>query len=112
MAGVLPGRGLPQERLVRFGYATLTAKGDSLLFRKGEQAPVHEFHYWDSTDNGDAFAAEKPVTGKGWACGFAFPSLYAAFPHLYFAGKPELAVRFVQAAARYREGQRERKGQG
>ena len=60
----------------------------------------------------DAFAAEKPVTGKGWACGFASPSLYAAFPHLYFAGKPELAVRFVQAAARYQPGQRERKGQG
>ena len=112
MAGVLPGRGFPQERLVRFGYATLTAKGDSLLFRKGEQAPVHEFHYWDSTDNGDAFAAEKPMTGRSWACGFATPSLYAAFPHLYFAGKPELAVRFVQAAARYQQGQRERKGQG
>ena len=52
MAGVLPGQGFRVGRLVRFGYAALTARADSMLFRAGERLPVHEFHHWDSTDNG------------------------------------------------------------
>ena len=103
MAGVLPGDGLRTERLVRFGYSQLTAQEDSMLLRKGERIPVHEFHYWDSTDNGDAFSAEKPLTGKRWECGFAGEHLYAAFPHLYFAGNPVLAERFVDCAAEYQK---------
>lgn len=98
MAGVLPGDGVQTQRLVRFGYADLTAETDSLLFRAGEQIPVHEFHYWDCTQNGTAFGVRKPITGRTWRCGFATPTLYAAFPHLYFAGRPQLAERFVKAA--------------
>lgn len=98
MVGCLPGTGLRQQRLVRFGYATLRAESDSLLFRTGEQIPVHEFHYWDSTDNGSDLGAEKPLTGRRWRCGFVNARLYAAFPHLYFAGEPALAARFVRAA--------------
>ena len=98
MAGVLPGDGVQTQRLVRFGYAELTAEEDSLLFRAGEQIPVHEFHYWDCTRNGTAFGVRKPITGRTWRCGFATPTLYAAFPHLYFAGRPQLAERFVKAA--------------
>lgn len=98
MAGVLPGDGVQTQRLVRFGYAELTAEADSLLFRAGELIPVHEFHYWDCTQNGTAFGVRKPITGRTWRCGFATPTLYAAFPHLYFAGRPQLAERFVKAA--------------
>lgn len=98
MAGALPGAGVRRDRLVRFGYAELAAEHDSLLFRTGETVPVHEFHYWDCTENGTAFALKKPVTGLVWRGGFASPTLYAAFPHLYFAGHPRLAHRFVQAA--------------
>ena len=98
MAGVLPGDGVQTQRLVRFGYAELTAETDSLLFRAGEQIPVHEFHYWDCTQNGTSFGVRKPITGRTWRCGFATPTLYAAFPHLYFAGRPQLAERFVKAA--------------
>ena len=101
MAGVLPGTAEQKGRLVRFGYALLTAETDSLLFRSGETVPVHEFHYWDSTENGDAFRMTKPLTGTSWRCGFAGPSLYAAFPHLYMAGRPEMAERFVEAARKY-----------
>ena len=96
MAGVLPGEGVRTGKLVRFGYAHLTAEHDSLLFRPGETIPVHSFHHWDCTLSGDAFALEKPVTGRMWREGFASPTLYAAFPHLYFG--PQLAERFVQSA--------------
>lgn len=103
MVGVLPGDGVKGERLVRFGYAHLTANEDGMLLAKGERVPVHEFHYWDSTQNGEAFLAEKPVSGKNWLCGFSTKTLYAGFPHLYFWGDPRLGERFVEAAARYLE---------
>lgn len=101
MTGVLSGEGFSRGKLVRFGYGTLSADADSLLFRAGESVPVHEFHHWDSTENGNALQMTKPVTGRSWRCGFVTESLYAGFPHLYFAGRPELAERFVNAARRY-----------
>ena len=101
MAGVLPGSGFKVGRLVRFGYANLTARADSMLFRAGERLPVHEFHHWDSTDNGTAFAAAKS-NGRSWDCGFANEHFYAGFPHLYWAGTA-LPRRFVKAAERYQQ---------
>lgn len=105
MADLLPGDGVRRGRLVRFGYAELRGESESLLFRAGERVPVHEFHYWDSTENGDGLSAVKPLTGRSWRCGFAGKRLYAAFPHLYFPGRPHLAERFVRGAAQYREEQ-------
>lgn len=101
MVGVLPGHGLRTEKLVRFGYAEMTARQGSLLFRQGESTPVHEFHYWDSTENGTAFEVAKPVSGRKWLCGFTTPTLYAAFPHLYFAGNAQMTRRFAAAARNY-----------
>ena len=101
MAGVLPGEAKDAGRLVRFGYAALSADSDSMLFRAGESFPVHEFHHWDSTANGTALAAKKPVGGAAWRCGFVNEHFYAGFPHLYWAGTP-LPQRFAAAAENYR----------
>lgn len=97
MSGVLPVDGIKTEKLVCFGYADLIVKEDSLLFKKGETVPIHEFHYWDTSEKGEAFTAEKPFSGRKWQCGFAGETLYAAFPHLYFAGDEKLAQRFAEA---------------
>ena len=101
MAGVLPGEAKDAGRLVRFGYAALSADSDSMLFRAGESFPIHEFHHWDSTANGAALAAKKPVGGAAWRCGFVNEHFYAGFPHLYWAGTP-LPQRFAAAAEDYR----------
>ncbi len=101
MVGMLPGEAADTGRSVRFGYATLRAEEDSLLFRAGESYPVHEFHHWDTADNGESFTLEKPLSGRTWRGGFAGAALYAAFPHLYFAGDPVPAERFVCAAEKY-----------
>ena len=101
MAGVLPGEAKDAGRLVRFGYAALSADSDSMLFRAGESFPIHEFHHWDSTANGAALAAKKPVGGAEWRCGFIDEHFYAGFPHLYWAGTP-LPQRFAAAAENYR----------
>ena len=101
MVGVLPGEAKDAGRLVRFGYAALSADSDSMLFRAGESFPIHEFHHWDSTANGVALAAKKPVGGAEWRCGFIDEHFYAGFPHLYWAGTP-LPQRFAAAAENYR----------
>lgn len=99
MAGVLPGSGHNAGRLVRFGYAAMTAKADSMLFRAGEAFPIHEFHHWDSSENGADFSVRK-TEKRHWECGFANTHLYAGFPHLYWAGTV-LPRRFVQAAQHF-----------
>lgn len=105
MVGALPGDGTKQGRLVRFGYSILKAKNDSLLLDKGEEMPVHEFHYWDSSANGEAYTASKKGRNRSWQCCYATDSLYAGFPHLYLAGNTKAAERFIKAAYEYRRKQ-------
>ena len=103
MTGVLPGSAENGGKLVRFGYAELKSSKDSMLLKKGESVPVHEFHYWDSTENGHDLSASKTLSGRTWECGFAGDTMYAGFPHLYMAGHPEMAERFVEACRSYKK---------
>ena len=96
MAGVFPGEGSNAGKLVRFGYGYISTETDSLLLRKGEQVPVHEFHYWDTTADGSDMTLTKVSNGKQWNFGYASETLYAGFPHLYLGGGG-LAERFVSA---------------
>ena len=93
MAGVLPGQGFRVGRLVRFGYAALTAHADSMLFRAGERLPVHEFHHWDSTDNGTGFTAAKP-NGKAMGLRLCKRAFLCGLPAFVLGGHgPAPAVR-------------------
>lgn len=105
MAGVLPIKGKRTDRLQRFGYATLEAKEKNLLCNKGETIPVHEFHYWNSTDCGASFRARKASNGSEWDCVFAGDTLYAGYPHLHFCSNPRMAVSFLQRCQRYKKEQ-------
>lgn len=103
LTGFLPGKGFPTGKLSRFGYVTLTAVRDGLLCRAGEQIKAHEFHYWDSTDCGRDFSAEKPSGARRWDCVHMTDSLYAGFPHLYLWSNPGFAVAFVERCRDYQE---------
>lgn len=96
MAGVLDGEVFPTSRLQRFGYITMTAKSDSLLCGCGDTIRAHEFHYFDSSDCGNGFTAEK-TDGRTWDCCHVSSSLYAGFPHINFYSDIRLAERFVRA---------------
>lgn len=98
MVGALPGDCIKGDRLRNFGYVTLEPAYDSLLFRKGQTVPAHEFHYWQCSQPGDAFNAVKR-DGRCWVTGYASPTIYAGFPHLYFWADPEISKRFVQKCA-------------
>ncbi len=117
LAGILAGTFENKGHLVRFGYVTLTANEDTFLCRKGDQIRAHEFHYFDTTQNGGAFTARKP-DGTAWQCiESAAPvadrhltcgvpraaNIVAGFPHLYFASNPAFARNFVQAAREFSE---------
>ena len=103
MIGVLPHESYYAGRLVRFGYITLTSKSDGLLGRKGTVIRGHEFHYYDSTENGDAFSAVKP-NGRNWECAVHKDTLYAGYPHLYLPSAPDAACSFYRKCLEYKEG--------
>ena len=101
MAGVIDSQSYPAGALRRFGYVTLTAKRDNLLCRAGESIPAHEFHYWDSTDCGGDFRAQKPG-GRAWDCAFSTETLYAGYPHFHFYSNPGTAWNFLKKCSEYR----------
>lgn len=102
MAGALPGSAANAGRLVRFGYGHISAGEDTMLIKKGEQFPVHEFHYWETDEPGSDLHFTKASAPKEWDFGFASDTLYAGFPHLYPAGADGcMAKRFVEAARKY-----------
>ncbi len=105
MAGILPHGAYRTERLGRFGYITLTAEEDSLLFQKGWQLPAHEFHYWQSENPGEALAAQKPLSPRNWRAGICTPTLYAGFPHMHLCAAPQVAERYIHACATYQQNQ-------
>ena len=96
MVGFLPGSGRNTGKLARFGYVNLVAETDNLLCAAGECIPAHEFHYYDTDNNGATFRAQK-ADGRTWACGHANMRLYAGFPHFHFYAKPTMAARFLDA---------------
>ena len=103
MAGILPGGSRYTGRLSRFGYVELEARAAGLGVEPGDRIRAHEFHYYDSDDNGDAMHAAKPVTGRGWDCCTVGERLFAGFPHLYLPAARPFARRFVQAALAYHD---------
>ena len=71
MAGVLNGRTYPAGKLVRFGYVELShekEQKESCYLKQGEVIKGHEFHYWDSSDNGEGLTAAKPDRRTSWKC--------------------------------------------
>ena len=103
MVGALPGSAANTGRLVRFGYGQISSEEDTMILKKGEQLPVHEFHYWDTTDTGCTMHFTKATGAKEWDFGFASDTLYAGFPHLYPAGADgRIAKRFADAARKYK----------
>ncbi len=102
MVGVIDTACRNTEKLGRFGYVTLTAQTESLLFAPGEQIPAHEFHYWDAADPGAALAAQKP-NGRQWRCAHVSETLYAGYPHMYLASAPQAAARFVRKCLERKE---------
>lgn len=100
MAGVLPGKCFYTGKLVRFGYVELREKGASWM---GDMSiKGHEFHYYDSEENGADCVAMKPASGRSYDCIITNENCWMGFPHLYYPSNPEFAKRFVEKARSYK----------
>ena len=103
MSGIYMNEYAPKGKLVRFGYVEVTAREDTPFLPAGQSIRAHEFHYWDTNDNGDMFQAVK-ASGKGhWPCMRQEQQILAGFPHLYYGSNPELAGNFVKGCFQWQE---------
>ena len=96
MCGAIKGECTYTGKLVRFGYAEFKAKD---VFAPGVDFSIkgHEFHYFDSTNNGSDFTATKPLSSRSWDCMIFTPKMLAGFPHLYYRSNPEIVKWFVES---------------
>jgi len=101
MAGVIPATCSYTGKSVRFGYLEIQEK-QSYFLPEGERIRGHEFHYYDSTDNGTDATAIRPATGKEYSCVIETEDRFMGFPHLYYPSNPAFAKAFVEKAERYR----------
>ena len=100
MAGVLPEKCFDTGSLVRFGYIELEENSEYFLPR-GSRIRAHEFHYYDSDNNGESCVAVKPVSGTSWTCIHEDDRNWWGYPHLYYPSNPAFVEHFVQAARLY-----------
>lgn len=107
MAGVLPGICTNKGKLVRFGYIELQ-EGKAAFLPKGTKIRGHEFHYYDSSDNGEDCMAVKPVTGRSYPSVIATPDWFLGFPHLYYPSNPGFAENFVKKARNFQNRNQDR----
>ncbi len=96
MVGAIQGESFPTYKLSRFGYVSLLARDDNLLCEKEMVLKGHEFHYWDSTNTGHSFHAEKPSQKANWDSVIAGKNLWAGFPHIHFYHDLGMAIRFLK----------------
>jgi cobyrinic acid a,c-diamide synthase len=108
MAGAVPGEARMTGRLGRFGYFNMTAKRDNLLCGAGETISAHEFHYSESRApdgaHGDFVLTKPGAAQPRGETGVGTETLYAAYPHLHFAGNAGAARRFLAKCAEYGAG--------
>jgi cobyrinic acid a,c-diamide synthase len=93
--GVFDGELKYKGKPVRFGYVTLKEKSPNFL-DEGEEIKGHEFHYFDSDDNGSDVICTKPFTGRTYEAVKDSDNVWAGFPHLYFPSNPSFAKKFVE----------------
>lgn len=120
MCGILPGTCHMTDRLVRFGYVEIGANPEAEkgveaalgseaaeggnpaassgtgYLSPGHRIRAHEFHYFDSTDNGRACRAVKPAGSRSWECMVVSGNIMAGFPHLYYPSDPQFIVNFLR----------------
>ena len=97
MAGVLDAEAVMSGG-GRLGYRTATAPHSTVLTRAGDEVTGHEFHRTGVVPG----AGDRPAwIWDGEPEGFTMPNVHASYLHTHWAGHPELAQRFAEAAYNY-----------
>lgn len=99
MVGAVHGGCAYKGKLVRFGYVEIQEKVP-LFIKKDSVIKAHEFHYYDSEQNGEDCEATKPVSGRSWSCVHVDDKSWWGFPHLYYPSNPDFVRHFVDICNR------------
>lgn len=94
MVGAIEGEVEYKGKLVRFGYVDVTTS-ENACWKLSAPVKAHEFHYFDSSNNGNSCNATKPVTGRNWECIHNEGNFWWGFPHLYFPSCMEIVDYFL-----------------
>ena len=63
----------------------------------------HEFHYYDTSENGDACVLRKPTTGKTWDACIENENQFMGFVHLYYPSNPKFVSYFADRMKEYQQ---------
>lgn len=106
MAGLLPLRVRMTDRLVKFGYAEVTLKADSLWGVAGAKARGHSFHCSVITEAGETerqYDIRYSLGRLEEQEGFRLKNVLASYIHLHFLSNPDLPACFIENIRRERE---------
>lgn len=95
MVGAVKGECTNQKKLVRFGYVNVESRTDNSFLKEGENIKAHEFHYWDSTNNGDSLMAKKPSGKRQWEC-CHIENGVVGYPHFYYYSNLKFLIRVLE----------------
>ncbi|MCI6474399.1 MAG: cobyrinate a,c-diamide synthase [Mucispirillum sp.] len=101
MASLIKGSCKMTTKLQNFGYVNVFANKDSMLLKKGENVPAHEFHYSIIDEDYNDCIMRKPKSSRSWQGVYLLDHVYAGYPHLYFLSNLKLAERFIIKAIHY-----------
>lgn len=96
MVGIFDGDCHMQDKLTHFGYVNVRATVDTPYLRFGEIVRGHEFHYYDTSDNGDTCEVLKPNGKRKWGGYKVKENVFSGFAHLYYPSNIEFIKRFIE----------------
>jgi cobyrinic acid a,c-diamide synthase len=97
MCGAIDGESFYTGKLVRFGYGEFSADSKNCWVGENSTIKGHEFHYFDSTNNGTDFMAKKPLSNKSWQCMIQSEKMLVGFPHLYYRSNLDILRWFLDS---------------
>lgn len=103
LAGLIDGECHYTESLVRFGYLKIESckEGASKLAQSLVGIKGHEFHYYDSTANGDCCLAVKPDGSRSWDCMISDKNNLWGFSHFYYGSHVNMINEFYRRMQKY-----------
>ena len=98
MLGIVPLAMEMTNKLVDFGYVTVTLTQDCLLGPRGTTIRGHSFHYSrirSGSDIATSYEVEFSLSGKRQSEGFTCGNVLASYVHLHFGANPAVARHFA-----------------
>jgi cobyrinic acid a,c-diamide synthase len=100
MLGILPLKMEMTNKLVDFGYVTVTFTQDCLLGPRGTTIRGHSFHYsriCSDSEVATSYQVDFSLSGKQQREGFTRGNVLASYIHLHFGANPAVAQHFAAA---------------